>query len=560
MVRGFSSWQLNQPVVDVRELLHSLSMSRTSLLCLAALGCGGGSSGSLAPTDPNALMATLDRPRRVRQQARRHRRGPAGRRVHRGAVHRRSASTTCTSRRSRSRSWDLTSATMTDHDRRRRLDAAASTCSRRRARARADADIVDVDTATDAELAASTSPARSRSSSATRASTASAQYKNVTAKGAIGDAVPVDRAAEPAPGRLGAVRLGVDRARSRRSRSAPTTARRSRPRSTAARPCTRTSTCQVTSTPGTGANVVGRIAGERPETIVLGAHYDTWFTGSTDNGGGVAELLDDRRAPRAARQAEVHAGVRRVRRRGDRPVRRLRLPAQARRSSARIRSSRCSTSRARRRTTPTSPGSCTRTSRRSTTRCRTAHLRQHLRRLRRASRSSRSCSAASSRPTSRALSQRRPDGDDRRDEPLLPHDRGHARQGRSRSCSRVRPTSFDAALDFMLQDEPADFAVADPQLWTARASRRPRAPRSRSTRRSTTAPARRSANAIASRPSMLSTTSSLATRVTATTDANGHAHARCSRPTRRRWAQGNRFLHVTAGPTYPLVEKIISLP
>lgn len=44
-------------------------------------------------------------------------------------------------------------------------------------------------------------------------------------------------------------------------------------------------------TPGTGANVVGVIKGERPETIVLGAHYDTWFTGSSDNGSGVAELL-----------------------------------------------------------------------------------------------------------------------------------------------------------------------------------------------------------------------------------------------------------------------------
>jgi Zn-dependent M28 family amino/carboxypeptidase len=40
-----------------------------------------------------------------------------------------------------------------------------------------------------------------------------------------------------------------------------------------------------------GANVLGKIAGERPEEIVIGAHYDTWFAGSTDNGSGVAELL-----------------------------------------------------------------------------------------------------------------------------------------------------------------------------------------------------------------------------------------------------------------------------
>jgi aminopeptidase YwaD len=48
---------------------------------------------------------------------------------------------------------------------------------------------------------------------------------------------------------------------------------------------------QATSAPASGINVVGKIAGERPETIVLGAHYDSWFTGSSDNGSGVAELL-----------------------------------------------------------------------------------------------------------------------------------------------------------------------------------------------------------------------------------------------------------------------------
>jgi aminopeptidase YwaD len=45
------------------------------------------------------------------------------------------------------------------------------------------------------------------------------------------------------------------------------------------------------STPAQGINVVGKLKGELPETIVIGAHYDTWFTGSSDNGSGVAELL-----------------------------------------------------------------------------------------------------------------------------------------------------------------------------------------------------------------------------------------------------------------------------
>ncbi|NVB81759.1 MAG: M28 family peptidase [Kofleriaceae bacterium] len=47
----------------------------------------------------------------------------------------------------------------------------------------------------------------------------------------------------------------------------------------------------ATSVPANGINIVGKITGERPETIVLGAHYDTWATGSSDNGSGVAELL-----------------------------------------------------------------------------------------------------------------------------------------------------------------------------------------------------------------------------------------------------------------------------
>ncbi len=49
----------------------------------------------------------------------------------------------------------------------------------------------------------------------------------------------------------------------------------------------------ATSTRATGANVVARVHGCEPElgTIVVGAHYDTWFEGATDNGGGVAALL-----------------------------------------------------------------------------------------------------------------------------------------------------------------------------------------------------------------------------------------------------------------------------
>jgi len=52
---------------------------------------------------------------------------------------------------------------------------------------------------------------------------------------------------------------------------------------------------------GEGRNVLGVVPGVAPTQIVVGAHYDTWFTGSTDNGAGVAALLllAERRARRA---------------------------------------------------------------------------------------------------------------------------------------------------------------------------------------------------------------------------------------------------------------------
>jgi hypothetical protein len=42
---------------------------------------------------------------------------------------------------------------------------------------------------------------------------------------------------------------------------------------------------------GRGHNVVARVPGWDERQIVIGAHYDTWFSGSTDNGSGVAAML-----------------------------------------------------------------------------------------------------------------------------------------------------------------------------------------------------------------------------------------------------------------------------
>jgi hypothetical protein len=46
-------------------------------------------------------------------------------------------------------------------------------------------------------------------------------------------------------------------------------------------------------TPATARNVVARIDGTDPAmpVVVVGAHYDTWFSGAADNGGGVAALV-----------------------------------------------------------------------------------------------------------------------------------------------------------------------------------------------------------------------------------------------------------------------------
>lgn len=49
---------------------------------------------------------------------------------------------------------------------------------------------------------------------------------------------------------------------------------------------------QAHAEPAMGSNVVARLEGTDPNgLIVVGAHYDTWFAGSCDNGGGIAAVL-----------------------------------------------------------------------------------------------------------------------------------------------------------------------------------------------------------------------------------------------------------------------------
>jgi hypothetical protein len=51
---------------------------------------------------------------------------------------------------------------------------------------------------------------------------------------------------------------------------------------------------------GLGRNIVGRVRGLGAGEFVVGAHFDTWFAGSSDNGGGIAAMLAlaERRARR----------------------------------------------------------------------------------------------------------------------------------------------------------------------------------------------------------------------------------------------------------------------
>ena len=49
---------------------------------------------------------------------------------------------------------------------------------------------------------------------------------------------------------------------------------------------------QASVAPAIGRNVIARIPGREPGVVVIGAHYDSWFAGSTDNGAGVAGMLE----------------------------------------------------------------------------------------------------------------------------------------------------------------------------------------------------------------------------------------------------------------------------
>jgi Zn-dependent M28 family amino/carboxypeptidase len=311
----------------------------------------------------------------------------------------------------------------------------------------------------------------------------------------------------------------------------------------------------IQSTPGTGTNVVAKVPGERPETIVLGAHFDSWFTGSSDNGSGVAELLAvaERRKLRGkprytlvfvafdGEEIGLYGGYDYLRKHktvaGEPVVAVINFESPSANDpeiAGLVHSNQPALDEA----------------------LQAAHLRQlygvyaglevvamlfggiiptDIQGV------YRSGVPTVTTAVTNAYYHTVDDTPDKVDLRLLADS----------------SDAFDAALDFIMHNEPAVYEQPDRKLWTTEVT--------------TTEGAMfmvdatfqdgdgaAGAGAVAT-AAILVDDFTLAATVTATTDASGHAVFALP-PAALAMGSGNRFLHVTAGPTYPLVEKIIPLP
>jgi hypothetical protein len=312
---------------------------------------------------------------------------------------------------------------------------------------------------------------------------------------------------------------------------------------------------QVTSAPAEGKNVVARIEGERPDMIVLGAHYDSWFTGSSDNGSGVAELLAvaARRKlhdkPRYTlvfvaydgEETGLYGGYDYYRKHkivADEPI----LAVINFESPSAL--------------NPDIAGVAHSNQQKLDEALQLAHVRQiyglyagleivaqlfggiiptDIQGVYR--HGTPTVSTAVTNPYYHTMM----DTPDKVDFQLL-----------------VDSTdAFDAVIDNLGKLEPADLAMRDPQLWTADVTTTPGASFSVDVivRDAGGTP---QANALVS-ASAMHDDFILTAEVNGTTDANGHVVLQLP-PTAQSAGSGNRFVHVTAGPVYPLVEQIIALP
>ena len=311
----------------------------------------------------------------------------------------------------------------------------------------------------------------------------------------------------------------------------------------------------VSSTIGTGSNVVARIPGERPETIVIGAHYDTWFTGSSDNGSGVAELLAvaGRRMQRGKAKYTVVVVAydgEEIGLYGGYDYLRKHQVALGEPMLAVINFESPSAN------DPDIAGLVHSNQPKLDEALQKAHLRQLY------------GVYAGLEIVAKLFGG------------IIPTDiQGHYRGGYPTVTTAVTnpyyhtvkdtpdkvdlqlladsSDGFDAAIDYLMELTPEDFAVVDPAIWTAKVTTTP-GPTFAVTALVKDGMGVPQANAVAT-AAVLFDDFSLAGTQTVTTDASGTARFTFPASTTTMGA-GSRFLHVSAGPTYPLVEQIIALP
>ena len=120
--------------------------------------------------------------------------------------------------------------------------------------------------------------------------------------------------------------------------------------------------------------------------------------------------------------------------------------------------------------------------------------------------------------------------------------------------------AFDAAIETLCATEPVRFAEKDPKIWTAVATLAPRAAGAPAVVLATITNSDGVPQASAPiAADLLVDDFTFAARVTGTTDAQGRATLTLPGPATAMGA-GARFIHVTSGPDYPLVEQIVPLP
>lgn len=527
-------------------------MRRSLLAVLALAACGDDGAKVLPPTDQAALLSTLEDLAAMGEK----KAGTPGGQQAAAYVEERFAALKLSEIHRESFSfplWQLTSKAMTIT-----IDGVAMTPGFDVFEAAGGGNItgpiVDVGTATDGDLAGKDLTGKVAMVKRDPSFHRSAQLRNVTAKGAA--AMLYLSVAPENLRQVGSVRFDWEAAG---TIPAITVGAMDGEVIRAAVTAGKTVTAQidvaVTSTIGTGSNVVARIPGERPETIVLGAHYDTWFTGSSDNGSGVAELLAvaERRMQRGkpkytivvvaydGEEIGLYGGYDYLRKHqvidGEPMLAVINFESPSAND-------------------PDIAGLVHSNQPKLDEALQKAHLRQLY------------GVYAGLEIVAKLFGG------------IIPTDiQGHYRGGFPTVTTAVTnpyyhtvkdtpdkvdlqlladsSDGFDLAIDYLMELTPEDFAVVDPAIWTAEVATTP------GQMVAVTAVVKDGmgvpqANAVAT-ATVLFDDFSLGATQNAMTDATGTARFTFPASVVTMGA-GSRFLHVSAGPTYPLVERIIALP